>query len=127
MALDHASEVDAYVSTMCTRISSLTKIMDKETVDLVLHAVGGPLMQLNVPKRFTNLTVNARPKTIEEEQKEKLEKFILPHTDLPAVERAPKYGPTWLLATAIWLRFKSKFFNEGTVKEACRKFEVREK
>ena len=126
-ASDQVSEVHAHVSTMCTHISSITKIMDKEMVDLVLCAVGRPLMQLNVPKRFANLTVDARPKTTEEEQKEKLKKFTLPCTDLPAVERAPKYGPTWLLATAIWLRFKHKFLNEGTAKEACRKFEVREK
>ena len=72
-------------------------------------------------------TVDEKLKTMEQEQKEKLKKFILPHTDSPAVERAPKYCPTWLLAAAIWLRFKCKFLNEGTAKEACRKFEVREK
>ena len=93
----------------------------------MLHTFSRPLMQLNVPEPFVNPAVNARPKTTEQEQKEKLEKFILPHTGSPAVERAPEYGPTWLLAAAIWLRFKHKFLNEGTGKEACRKFEVREK
>ena len=43
------------------------------------------------------------------------------------MERAPKYGPTQLLAAVIWLGFKCKFLNEGTKKEACRRFEVREK
>ena len=118
MALDHASEAHTHVSTMCAHISSIVKVSDKETVNLVLCTVGRPLMQLNIPKRFVNPAVNARPKTTKEEQKEKLEKFILPCTDLPAVERAPKYGPIQLLATAIWLRFKHKFLNEGTAKEA---------
>ena len=93
-ALDHTSEAHTHASTMCAHISSLPKVSDKEMVNLVLHAVGRPLMQLSVPERFVNPAVNARPKTTEEEQKEKHEKFILLHTDLPAVERAPKYGPT---------------------------------
>ena len=84
-------------------------------------------MQVNVPERFTNPTVNARLKTMEQEQKEKLEKFILPRADSPAVVRTPRYRPTRLLTAVIWLKFKHKFLNEGTVKEACRKFEVREK
>ena len=61
-AFDHASEVHPHVSTMCAHISSLTKIMDKEMVDLVLHAVGRPLMQLNVPERFVNPTVMQDPR-----------------------------------------------------------------
>ena len=112
---------------MCAHISSLAKILDKEMVDSVLRAVGRPLMQLNVPERFVNLAVDPQPRTSEEEQKEKLEKFILPRTDSSAVERAPKFGPTRLLTAAIWLRFCCKFLNEGTAKEACHKFEVREK
>ena len=48
LALDHASKAHAHASTMCTNILSLVKISDKEMVDLVLHAVGRPLMQLNV-------------------------------------------------------------------------------
>ena len=123
LALDHALEAHAHASTMCAHISSLAKVSDKEMVDLMLCGVGRPLMQLNIPKRFVNPAVNARPKTMEEEQKEKLEKFILPHTDSPTVERAPKYGPTQLLAAAIWLRFKCKFL-KGTAKEACRCFVV---
>ena len=67
-ALHHASEAHTHVSTMCTHISSLTKVSDKEMVNLVLHAVGRPLMQLNIPKRFVNLAVDARLKAMEEEQ-----------------------------------------------------------
>ena len=41
--------------------------------------------------------------------------------------RELKYGPTRLLATAVWLRLKCKYFNSGTAKEACTAFEVRAK
>ena len=50
---------------MCTYISSLAKITDKEMVDLVLWAVGRPLMQLNIPEHFSNPTMDERPKMME--------------------------------------------------------------
>ena len=43
-------------------------------------------MQLNVLEHFANPTMDERPKTMEQEQKEKLEKFILSQSDYPAVE-----------------------------------------
>ena len=39
----------------------------------------------------------------------------------------PWYRPTWLLAAAVWLCLKCKFFNGGTAKEACTTFEVQAK
>ena len=93
-ALDHASEAHAHMSTMCAYISSLAKISNKETVNSVLRVVGQPLMQLNVPERFMNPVVDPKPMTSEEEWKEKLEKVILPRSNSPAVECAPRFGPT---------------------------------
>ena len=55
-------------------------------VDLVLQAMGRPLIQLNVLEHIANPTMDERPKTMEQEWKEKLEKFILPQSDHPAVE-----------------------------------------
>ena len=39
----------------------------------------------------------------------------------------PWYGTTRLLAAAVWLHLKHKFFNGGTAKEACTTFEVQAK
>ena len=39
----------------------------------------------------------------------------------------PKNGPTHILAAAVWLKLNRKYFNEGTAKEACERFEVRAK
>ena len=122
--LDHASKAHAHVSTMCAHISSLAKISDKEMVDCVLRVVGRLLMQLNIPERFVNLVVDPKPRTSEQEQKEKLENFILLRTDSPLMEHALTFGPTRMLAMAIWLRFHHKFLNEGMTKEACHKFKV---
>ena len=63
-------------------------------MDCVLRVVGRLLMQLNVPERFMNLAVDPKPRTCKDEQKEKLEKFILPKTDSLAVECALTFGPT---------------------------------
>ena len=71
-----------------------------------------------------NPVVDPRPKTNTEERKDKLMKVMLPRSDSPGMERSPKYGPTQLLAAAIWLCFHHKFLNEGTAKEACQKFKA---
>ena len=39
----------------------------------------------------------------------------------------PRNGPTHILAVAIWLKLRRKFFNQGTAKEACKLFDVRVK
>ena len=41
--------------------------------------------------------------------------------------REPRYRLTILLATAVWLHLKCKYFNSGMVKEACEAFKVRAK
>ena len=53
-----------------------------------------------------------------------LEKVLLPWANLACLTREPRFRPTRLLAAAIWLYLKWKFFNSGTAKEACTMFEV---
>ena len=113
--------------SMQAHISSLAKISDKATVDAILWAVGRPLMQLNIPKCYINSASDPKPKTTTEERKVKLAKTILPHSDSPGIIHSPSFGPTRLLAAAVWLCIKRKFLNKGTTKEACSKFEVRPK
>ena len=33
-------------------------------------------------------------------------------------------APTCILAVAVWLKMSRKYFNEGTAKEACERFDV---
>ena len=66
-------------------------------------------------------------KTTEEERCEKVWKTVLPIPNAPCLAHEPKNGPTWILAAVVWLKLNQKYFNEGTAKEACERFEVRAK
>ena len=65
--------------------------------------------------------------TTEEQRMVKVEKTILPRQDVACMWHKPKYGLTCILAAAAWLKLKRKFFNQGTLKEACDLFKVRAK
>ena len=52
--LDHASEAHTHMSSMCTNLSSLAKIMAQQTFQMLLMATVRPLMQVNVPEHFLN-------------------------------------------------------------------------
>ena len=65
------------------------------------------------------------PKMTAEERLTQLEKVLLPRVASLAWE--PWFGPTQLLAAAIWLRLKRKYFNGDMAKEVCTMFEVRAK
>ena len=53
--------------------------------------------------------------------------MILPTSNAPCLAHEPKNGPTHILAVVVWLKLNRKYFNEGTAKEACDRFEVRAK
>ena len=53
--------------------------------------------------------------------------MVLPVSNAPCLAQELKNGPTHILAAAVWLKLNHKYFNEGTAKEACERFEVRAK
>ena len=122
---DHLLEVHAHMSSFTANISSLAKIADPETFDMVMKAVARPMIQVNIPECYLSPVQDPPPKTTAEECLSQLEKVILPWPTSLAQE--PWYGPTRLLAAAVWLHLKCKFFNGSTTKEACTTFEVRAK
>ena len=122
---NHLSEVHAHMSSFVANISSLAKITNPKTFDMVMKAAARPMIQVNIPERYLSLVQDPSPKTTAEECLSQLEKLILPWPASLAQE--PWYGPTRILAAAVWLHLKCKFFNGGTAKEACTTFEVRAK
>ena len=66
-------------------------------------------------------------KTTAEERLAWFKKVLLPQVNSAGLTRESRFGPTRLLAAAIWLCLKCKFFNSGTAKEACTTFEVQAK
>ena len=53
--------------------------------------------------------------------------MILPRHKSACWKHEPKNGPTRILAAAVWLKLRRKYFNTGMVKEACKLFQVRAK
>ena len=125
MCFDHLSEAHAHMSLFAANISSLAKIADPETFDMVMKAAARLMIQVNVPECYLSPVQDPPLKTTAEECLSWLEKVILPWPT--SLTQEPWYRPTRLLAAAVWLHLKCKFFNGGTAKEACTTFEVRAK
>ena len=119
---DHLLEVHAHMSSFVANISSLAKIANPNTFDMVMKAAARLMIQVNVPEHYLSLVQDPPPKTTAEECLSWLEKVILPQP--ASLTQEPQYGPTRLLAAAVWLHLKCKFFNGSTTKEACTMFEV---
>ena len=83
------------------------------------------MIQVNILECYLSLVQDPPPKTTAEECLSRLEKVILPRPS--SLAREPQYRPTRLLAAAVWLHLKHKFFNGSTPKEACTTFEVQAK
>ena len=84
-------------------------------------------MQLNISEGFLNPVEDKWAKTTEEERREKVRKMVLPVPNAPCLAHEPRNGPTRILAAAVWLKMSQRYFNEGTAKEACERFDVRAK
>ena len=122
---NHISEAHAHMSSFAANMSSLAKITNPETFDMVMKVAAQLMIQINVPECYLSPVQDPPRKTTTEECLSQLEKVLLPRVSSLAWE--PWYRPTWLLAAAIWLHLKCKFFNGGTTKEACTTFEVQAK
>ena len=75
---DHLSEAHAHMSSFMANISSLAKIADPETFDMVMKAAAQPMIQVNIPEHYLSLVQDPPPKTTTEECLSRLEKVILP-------------------------------------------------
>ena len=111
----------------CANISSLGKIANKETFDTVLKAAIWSPVQVNVPAWYLDLMEDPKAKTAAEITLQKIENMVLPREDAPGIVGSPRNGPTCILAATVWLKMCQKYFNSGTVKEACEAFVVRAK
>ena len=123
----HVAQAHEHLSEVCVNVTALAKITDKATLKSVMNGVVQPLVQLNVPKGFLNPIEDKKALTSEEEKREKVKKMVLPIPDATCLKHEPRNGPTRILTVAVWLKMSRKYFNEGTVKEACERFNVRAK
>ena len=90
---DHVAQAHENLSSVCANISVLAKITDRVTLHTVINGAVHPLVQINIPKGFLNPVEDRRPKTTEEERREKVWKMILPASNVPCLAHEPKNGP----------------------------------
>ena len=64
---DHLSEVHAHMSSFAANMSSLAKIADPETFDMVMKVAARPMIQINVPEHYLSLVQDPPPKMTTEE------------------------------------------------------------
>ena len=121
---EHTARAHEHLSEVCANVSALAKVTDKATLLSMINGAVCPLVQLNIPEGFLNPTEDKRAKTTEEEKREKVRKMVLPIPNAPCLSHEPQNGPTRILTAAVWLKMLKKYFNEGTVKEACEHFDV---
>ena len=123
----HVGQAHQHLSEVCANVTALVKITDKSTLMSVINGAVRPLVQLNVPEGFLNPIEDKKALTSEEEKKEKVKKTVLPIPDATCLKHEPQNGPTQILTAAVWLKLSRKYFNEGTAREACERFNVRAK
>ena len=78
ICFDHLSEVHAHMSSFAANMSSLAKICDPKTFDMVLKATARPMIQINVPEHYLSLVQDSRLKMTTEEKLMWLKKVLLP-------------------------------------------------
>ena len=120
MCFDHLSEAHTHMLLFMANISLLAKITDPETFNMVMKAATQPMIQINVLGHYLSLVQDPHPKTTAEECLSRLEKVLFPWP--LSLTQEPRYEPTRLLAAAVWLHPKCKFFNGSTAKEVCTMF-----
>ena len=124
---NHMSEALMHLSTAAVHFSSLAKITNRETFHTILNAAVRPLVQLNVPEKFLNPVTDPVQLMTEEQRMVRVGKMILPRHNVACIRHELRIQPTCILAAAVWLKLKRKFFNQGTAKEACELFDARTK
>ena len=103
MCFNHLLEVHAHMSSFTANMSSLGKICDPEMYDMVLKATARLMIQINIPEHYLSPVQDAPPKTTTEKRLVWLEKVLFPQANLACLTREPRFGPTRLLAAAVWL------------------------
>ena len=88
---DHLSEVHSHMSSFAANMSSLAKIADPKTFNMVMKAAAQPMIQINIPERYLSLVQDPPPKTTAECLSQ-LERVLLPWPS--SLTQEPWYGPT---------------------------------
>ena len=75
---DHLSEAHSHMSSFAANMSSLAKIADPETFNMVMKAAARLMIQINIPECYLSPVQDPPPKMTAEERLSQLEKVLLP-------------------------------------------------
>ena len=75
---NHLSEAHAHMSSFVANMSSLAKITNPETFDMVMKAAARLMILINVLEHYLSLVQDPPPKTTAEERLSWLERVLLP-------------------------------------------------
>ena len=78
MCFDHLLEVHAHMSSFAANMSSLAKIADPKTFDMVMKAAARPMIQINILEHYLSPVQDPPPKMTAEKRLSWLEKVLLP-------------------------------------------------
>lgn len=126
MLFDHTSEAHAHMSSAAANIPALEKIVDLETLKLILRVSVHPMVQLAIPERFLDLIHNPDVETLRSATMQIKQDLLLIPTR-PCLVREPDNGLMCLLCAVVWLKLSKVFLNKGTQKEAAGLFNIWEK
>ena len=73
---------------------------------------------MNVPKEFLDPVKDKEPQMLEQELAKKVEKTILPRHKAACFKHKLKNGLMRILAAAVWLKLKRRYFLMGTAKRS---------
>ena len=62
MCFNHLSEAHTHMLSFVANMSSLAKICDPETFDMVMKAAARPMIQINIPEHYLSLVQDPPPK-----------------------------------------------------------------
>ena len=78
MCFNHLSEAHAHISLFAANMSSLAKIANPKTFDMVMKAAARPMIQIIVLECYLSLVQDPPPKMTAVERLSQLEKVLLP-------------------------------------------------
>ena len=78
MCFNHLLEVHAHMSSFAANMSSLAKITNPETFDMVMKVAARPMIQINILECYLSPVQDPPPKMTTEEHLSQLEKVLLP-------------------------------------------------
>ena len=75
---DHLLEAHTHMSSFVANMSSLAKITDPETFEMVMKVAAQPMIQINIPEHYLSLVQDPPLKMTTEECLSQLDKVLLP-------------------------------------------------